>query len=67
MGPVLFMQSNNAGKVIALGIGGRPVMGFIQVGIEVFQGIEGTVEDNINAYLKGQLQKVEQATCGGKG
>ena len=66
MGPVLFMQSNNATKVIALGIGGRPMMGFTQVGIDVFHGIEGTVEDNIQAYLEGKLSKTDQATCLGR-
>ncbi len=67
MGPVNFMQSHGAAKVIALGIGARPVMGFQQVGIPVYSGIEGTVEENIKAYLAGELEQIDAATCMGKG
>jgi len=67
MGPVLFMKNHGAVKVIALGIGARPVMGFLQEGIPVYKGIEGTVEENIKAYLEGNLEQIDAATCMGKG
>lgn len=67
MGPVNFMKEHGVSKVIVLGIGGRPMMGFQQVGIAVYRGIDGTVEDNIEAYIEGKLKQITDATCLGRG
>ena len=67
LGPVNFMREHGANKIIVLGIGGRPMMGFQQAGIAVYRGIEGTVEENIKAYIAGKLEQVTSATCLGRG
>lgn len=64
--PVKFAQSNGAGKVIARGIGGRPLLGFFDASIEVYHGIAGTVRENVQAFIEGKLERIEGATCGGK-
>ncbi len=66
LGPVMFIKSNGGNKLIVLGIGARPLAGFYQEGIEVFRGVEGTVGDNVCAYLESRLEKVSGATCGGR-
>ena len=63
MQPVMFLKNAGTNDVILGGIGQRPLMGFLQVGIEPFIGISGTVKDNFNAYIKGKLQKMVQSSC----
>jgi predicted Fe-Mo cluster-binding NifX family protein len=69
MAPVQYLADNGTNKLIAGGMGLRPLMGFNQVGIEVYFGGEfQTVGDAVNAFIKGQLPQFSQEhTCGGGG
>ncbi len=67
MAPVQYLAEKGAKKLIAGGMGFRPLMGFNQVGIEVYFGGEfQTVGDAVNALIDGQLPQFSQDnTCGG--
>jgi predicted Fe-Mo cluster-binding NifX family protein len=69
MAPVQYLADNGTNKLIAGGMGFRPLMGFNQVGIDVFFGGDyQTVGDAVNAFIAGQLpQFSQQHTCGGGG
>ncbi len=67
MAPVQYLADNGANKLIAGGMGLRPLMGFNQVGIEVYFGGEfQTIGEAVNAFIEGQLPQFSQEhTCGG--
>jgi predicted Fe-Mo cluster-binding NifX family protein len=69
MAPVQHLASNGVNLLIAGGMGLRPLMGFNQVGIEVYHG--GTarnVGEAVQAMLAGRLARFGQEhTCGGGG
>jgi predicted Fe-Mo cluster-binding NifX family protein len=67
MAPVNYLAQNGVKKLIAGGMGMRPLMGFEQVGIDVFHGGgSATVGEAINAMVAGRLpQFSRQHTCGG--
>jgi predicted Fe-Mo cluster-binding NifX family protein len=69
MAPVNYLAEKGANKLIAGGMGFRPLMGFNQVGIEVYFGGEfQTVGDAVKAFIDGQLPQFSQEhTCGGGG
>ena len=69
MAPVNHLAQNGVQILIAGGMGMRPLMGFNQVGIEVFHGgAAQTVGDAVNAFLNGGLQRfTTEFTCGGGG
>lgn len=69
MAPVTYLAQKGVKKLIAGGMGLRPLMGFNQVGIEVYFGGESrTVGEAVNAMLSDQLpQFSQQHTCGGGG
>lgn len=69
MAPVQHLANNGVTKLIAGGMGLRPLMGFNQVGIEVYFGGEAqTVGDAVKAMLEGKLPEFKQEhTCGGGG
>ncbi|MFZ2631996.1 MAG: NifB/NifX family molybdenum-iron cluster-binding protein [Desulfosalsimonadaceae bacterium] len=69
MAPVQYLAEKGAKKLIAGGMGFRPLMGFNQVGIEVYFGGEfQTVGDAVNALINGDLPQFSQEhTCGGGG
>jgi len=64
MEPVINMKQRNVTDMILTGIGMRPFMGFQQVKINVFQGINGSIEENVRLLLKGQLASLNNASCG---
>jgi predicted Fe-Mo cluster-binding NifX family protein len=41
--------------IVVDGIGGRPLMGFNQVGIAVHAGVGADVQTTVDAYLQGGL------------
>ncbi|MCF8035029.1 MAG: NifB/NifX family molybdenum-iron cluster-binding protein [Desulfarculaceae bacterium] len=68
MAPVHYLASQGVKVLVAGGMGMRPLMGFNQVGIEVYQGGQGTVGQAVEALLEGRLPRFTQEhTCGGGG
>lgn len=69
MAPVEHLYRNGVQRLIAGGMGLRPLMGFNQVGIEVYHGGQAqTVGQAVQAMLAGQLPQFSQEhTCGGGG
>ena len=67
MAPVNYLSENGVNVLVAGGMGMRPLMGFQQVGIQVFHGGEATsVKDAVEALLAGNLVPFSQHnTCGG--
>lgn len=67
MAPVQYLAGKGAAKLIAGGMGFRPLMGFSQVGIRVYFGGNClTVGKAVQALLEGKLQQFSQEhTCGG--
>ena len=67
MAPVNHLAQNGVNQLIAGGMGMRPLMGFNQVGIDVFYGAGApSVGSAVDALLKGALVKFTQEyTCGG--
>ncbi|QEE14602.2 NifB/NifX family molybdenum-iron cluster-binding protein [Promethearchaeum syntrophicum] len=63
MTPVMLLKNNGVSEVVVGGIGQRPLMGFIQVGIEPYRGIQGTIKQNFEAFKQNLLKKLSQATC----
>ncbi|MFX1451139.1 MAG: NifB/NifX family molybdenum-iron cluster-binding protein [Promethearchaeota archaeon] len=64
MEPVLNLKQRNVTDMILNGIGMRPFMGFQHVNINLYQGVNGTIEKNIGIFLQGQLKPLIDASCG---
>jgi predicted Fe-Mo cluster-binding NifX family protein len=58
MRPVLMLAENTVDALVVDGIGGRPLLGFNQVGIAVHAGIGVDVQTAVTAYTKGSLPEV---------
>jgi len=58
MAPVLVLAEHNVDAIVVDGIGGRPLMGFNQVGIAVHAGVGGDVQTAVHAYIEGGLPMV---------
>jgi len=69
MAPVQYLAEKGVNQLIAGGMGLRPLMGFNQVGIEVYYGGNAaTVGDAIRSIIDGKLMQFQQEhTCGGGG
>lgn len=69
MAPVQYLADNGTHKLIAGGMGFRPLMGFNQVGISVyFGGDASSVGDAVARFIRGELPEFSQEhTCGGGG
>jgi predicted Fe-Mo cluster-binding NifX family protein len=68
MAPVQHLANNGVQVLIASGMGMRPLMGFKQVGIDVFcgTGVAQTVGQAVAALVQGRLPRFSQEfTCGG--
>lgn len=67
MAPVQHLAQNGVNQLIAGGMGVRPLMGFNQMGIDVYFGNGAkTVGQAVQAMLAGQLKQFSQEnTCGG--
>ena len=63
MTPVMLLKNNSVTEVVVGGIGQRPLSGFIQVGIEPFRGIQGTIKQNFEAFKLNKLPKLSKGTC----
>ncbi len=58
MTPVLLLAENTVNAIVVDGIGGRPLMGFNQVGIAVHAGMGPDVQTAVAAYIQGALPVV---------
>lgn len=69
MAPVQYLASKGVKQLIAGGMGLRPLMGFNQVGIQVYFGAGAkTVGEAVQAAIEGKLVEFQQQhTCGGGG
>jgi len=69
MAPVMYLAQNGVKVLIAGGMGMRPLMGFNQVGIDVYYGGDTqTVGQAVNFLTEGKLPKFSNDyTCGGGG
>jgi predicted Fe-Mo cluster-binding NifX family protein len=67
MAPVNYLAQNGVNGLIAGHMGMRPLVGFAQMGIEVFQGGESkTVKEAVDSLLEGRLAPFGQEhACGG--
>lgn len=67
LAPVQHLAGHGVKKLLAGGMGMRPLMGFQQVGIEVFfAGNFPTVGQAVQAFLEGKLPPFStEFTCGG--
>jgi predicted Fe-Mo cluster-binding NifX family protein len=55
MAPVMVLAEHNVDAIVVQGIGGRPLMGFNQVGIHVLRGVGEDVRSTVDAFLAGGL------------
>jgi predicted Fe-Mo cluster-binding NifX family protein len=69
MAPVNYLAQNRVRVLLAGGMGMRPLMGFRQMGIDVYHcGQTRTVGDAVKAFAEGKLPAFSQEfTCGGGG
>ncbi len=58
MAPVMALAENMVNAIVVDGIGGRPLMGFNQVGIAVHAGVGSDVQTTVDAYVQGGLPVV---------
>ena len=58
MAPVVTLAEHKVDAIIVDGIGGRPLMGFNQVGIAVHAGVGGDVRTAVQAFIEGGLPVV---------
>jgi len=67
MAPVNHLSQNGVNVLLAGGMGMRPLMGFNQVGIQVFHGGDAaSVQEAVAAFLGGSLAPFSlNHTCGG--
>jgi predicted Fe-Mo cluster-binding NifX family protein len=65
MEPVNNMKERRVTDMIVGGIGGRPYAGFTQYGIGLFKGVKGTLSENIQLFLRGKLQALNEPICAG--
>jgi predicted Fe-Mo cluster-binding NifX family protein len=58
MRPVLLLAENGVDAIVVDGIGGRPLLGFHQVGIAVHAGDGADVQSAISAFARGSLPEL---------
>jgi predicted Fe-Mo cluster-binding NifX family protein len=64
--PVMLLKGWDVDTVVVAGIGGRPLMGFRDEGIEVYAGEGSTVRETVDAYLQGRIGPIcQDQVCGG--
>jgi predicted Fe-Mo cluster-binding NifX family protein len=63
MEPVINMKERNVTDMILTGIGMRPFMGFQQVQIKLYQGVQGSIENNLRMLLNGHLRLMNDPSC----
>lgn len=65
MAPVMLLKDNDVDIIIVGGMGMRPMMGFQEVGIQVYSGAMGTIDFVVNEFLEGRLSAAgDDVICG---
>lgn len=69
MVPVNLLAENNVNALVVGGIGMRPLMGFRQVGIEVYHdGVRAEIRPVVEDFIAGKLPLItDNEVCGGGG
>jgi predicted Fe-Mo cluster-binding NifX family protein len=66
LGPVRLLEKHDAAAIIVHGIGMRPLMGFRQAGIEVYQGEGMGIQETVQAFLADEISVIDESqVCGG--
>ena len=64
MEPVLNMKDKKVTDMIIGGIGGRPFLGFLQVGINLYKGeSKKSIKENLDLLIKGKLEILGGPSC----
>jgi predicted Fe-Mo cluster-binding NifX family protein len=64
--PVMLLNGNHVNKLIVAGIGGRPLAGFREIGIEVYAGVGATVQETVDLFINDKLSLISnEQVCGG--
>lgn len=64
--PMAALGNDSVYAVIVGGIGKRAIEGLNATGIKVYRSLDGTVQENVNALIKGALSELTpQNACGG--
>lgn len=64
--PVMLLNGHHVKKLIVAGIGGRPLQGFQETGIEVYAGQGETVAETVKLFLDKRIQPISNdQICGG--
>ncbi len=58
LAPVMLLAEHSVNAIVVDGIGGRPLMGFNQVGIAVHAGMGDDVQTAVSAFIQGGLPVV---------
>ncbi|MZP42951.1 dinitrogenase iron-molybdenum cofactor biosynthesis protein [Heliobacterium gestii] len=57
--PVNLLSDHQVNALVVQGIGGRPLFGFRQAGIEVYQANEPTVQKVVDAFCAGKIPPID--------
>ncbi|MFX0036584.1 MAG: NifB/NifX family molybdenum-iron cluster-binding protein [Candidatus Hermodarchaeota archaeon] len=63
MEPVMNMKERNVTDMILTGIGMRPFMGFQQVNINLHQGVNTSIKENIILFIEKKLRSLVDPSC----
>lgn len=63
MQSVMLLKNKGVNSIITIGVGQRPLMGFLQQGIKVVKGVSATARENFEQFLAGKLQSTTSSTC----
>lgn len=63
MQTVFEMKEKNVTDMIVGGIGGRPFAAMLQVGINIYHGINGSIKENLKLLLDGKLTPLGGPSC----
>ena len=63
MRPVMILKNFGVDAIVLTGIGQRPFMGFVQEGLKVFRGINGTISQNFESFVNNKLEMLAGSSC----
>jgi len=64
METVTIMKERNVTDMIVDGIGRNPYLRFLNIGMKLFKGINGTVKENIEIFSRNKLDQLINPSCG---